>query len=196
MKDLNEAAQKAKELFESSVQPVSGNWAKWEHYGIPDFPEEKRKTTRDEYAEYGHCKECTAMSGCYFIDGEKTFPTYPHHPHCHCEKSPDNPNSVIAFCNLDKFTAYAFKNIEKAPWMKDMDFDISQSEYLKNEFEKQAKEKYVSGDYEITRLNEQGQRINIKIEVKNMRGKTKYFISGWMVRPYGLITCNTPFGDK
>ncbi len=86
MKDLNEAAQKAKELFESSKQTVPGNWAKWYH-----------------------------------------------------------------------------TNIEKALWMKDMDFDISQSEYFKNEFDRQAKEKYVSGDYELTQLNEQGQRINIKI---------------------------------
>lgn len=80
--------------------------------------------------------------------------------------------------------------------MKEMNFDISRSEYLKNEFEKQAKEKYISGDYEIKRLNNQGQRINIKTEVKNVLGEIKYFISGWMVRPHGLITCNTPFGDK
>ena len=196
MKDLNEAIQKAKEMFENSKQTIPGNWAKWCHYGIPDFPEEERKQAIEEFAKFGHCKDCTAMSGCYFIDGDKTFPRYPHHPHCHCEKIPENPNSVMAVCKLDKFTCYAFTNTAKALWMQDMDFDVSQSEYLNDEFERQAKEKYISGDYELKRLNEHGQRINIKIETKNMLGKTKYFISGWMVRPQGLITCNTPFGDK
>lgn len=196
MKELNEVAQKAKGLFESANRKVSGNWAKWYHYGIPDFPEEEREKRREEFAKFGHCKECTSMSGCYFIDGEKTFPTYPHHPHCHCEKIPESPSSISALCEIRKFSEYAFVNNEKAKWMKDMNFDISQSEYLKNEFENQAKEKYISGDYEITRLNEHGQRINIKIEVENMNGEEKYFISGWMVRPQGLITCNTPLGDK
>ena len=139
MINLSEAAQKAKELFEAGKQTVSGNWAKWYHDGIPDFPEEKRTAARDEFEKFGHCKDCTAMSGCYFIDGEKTFPAYPHHPHCHCEKIPEKPGSVIAFCKSDKFTGYVFTNTEKAPWMKEMNFDISQSEYLKDEFENMQK---------------------------------------------------------
>ncbi len=131
-----------------------------------------------------------------FIDGEKTFPSYPHHLHCHCEKISDSPYSVSTFCDIRKFIEFEFIKPDKKPYMDKMGFDISQSEYLKNEFEQQAKVKYMSGDYEIKKLDENGQRINILVEVANNFGELKKLISGWMVRSQGLITCNTPIGDK
>ena len=197
MKELNDAAEQIKLLFGTDDEsPVSGDWAQWYHEGIPDEPEKVRENKRRESATKGHCLDCTAMSGCYFIDGEKTFPKYPHHPNCHCKKFKKSPHAVTAFCNLDKFTGYSFTDSEKGPFMEKLGFTVDYSEYLKSEFERQAKEKYISGDYILGKLNQHGQRINIKVTVFNKFNQEKYFITGWMVRPNGLITCNTPFGDK
>ena len=197
MKELNEAAKKAEALYGiNDSMPISDKWAKWYHYGIPDFPEDGREIARQFAATQWHCLDCTSMSGCFFIDEANTFPKYPHHPNCHCKKLMESPQSVIAFSNIDKFISYAFINPQKAKWMNDLGFTMGDSGYLKSEFERQAKEKYISGDYTLGELNRHGQRINIRIEVFNNSNEKKYFIAGWMVRPNGLLTLNTPFGDK
>ena len=46
---------------------------------------------------------------------------------------------------------------------------------------------------QIWYLDENGQRINIDINFQK-NGKEITFISGWMVRPKGAITCNIPLG--
>lgn len=53
---------------------------------------------------------------------------------------------------------------------------------------------YFNSKYKLGKLDAQGQRINIDIEfVKNDRNLD--FTSGWMVRPNGQITKNTPLAD-
>ncbi len=43
MRELNEVAERAQALFGvNESAPISGNWAKWYHEGIPDGPEEDR----------------------------------------------------------------------------------------------------------------------------------------------------------
>ena len=64
------------------------------------------------------------------------------------------------------------------------------SEYLKSEYEKQAKEQYLKGNYILGKLDKYGQRITITI---NLRNGVK-MQSGWLVHPLGLITCTTPLG--
>ena len=53
------------------------------------------------------------------------------------------------------------------------------------------------GDYELDRLDDYGQRINIEIKLKR-KDKNEYvtFYSGWMVYPNGKIILTTPYGDK
>lgn len=46
----------------------------------------------------------------------------------------------------------------------------------------------------MKKLDKYGQRINIPIIVINEYGRRIEFISGWMLHPMGLITCNTPLG--
>lgn len=47
MRELNEAAEKAKVLFGANdFTSISGNWVKWYHEGIPDGPEEDREKAR------------------------------------------------------------------------------------------------------------------------------------------------------
>ena len=71
------------------------------------------------------------------------------------------------------------------------------SQYLQQEFIKQAKLAYSIGDYELDRLDDDGQRINIEIRLKR-KDKEGYvtFQSGWMVYPNGKIILNTPYGGK
>ncbi len=109
MKELYETAEKAKALFGTNDSThIFGNWVKWYHDGIPDGPEEVRNRVRKEYAVKGHCIGCTAMSGCFFIDGVKTFPPHPHHPNCHCKKLKESPNDVRVLCPIEKIKGYIF----------------------------------------------------------------------------------------
>ena len=76
-------------------------------------------------------------------------------------------------------------------------YNINDSEWLKFEYEAQAKQKYSSGDYVIRELDSQyGQDINIIIELVTPTGKKIKIVSGWKVHPLGLITCNTPLADS
>ena len=65
------------------------------------------------------------------------------------------------------------------------------------EVEKQALEKYVSGDYMLGKLNQDGQRISIRVEIpRKDKSETVSFVTGWMVYPNGHIQLTTPYGGK
>lgn len=126
------------------------------------------------------------------------MPKYPQHDHCDCIlTSIVKPTSQVeAFCTIDKFSKYAFipeKSRGKADFFIKIGYSIDDSEFLKSEFEKQAKEKYLNGDYALNILDEHGQRITITITLKNSENNDRIFKTGWMVHPLGLITCSTPF---
>lgn len=70
------------------------------------------------------------------------------------------------------------------------------SALLKNEYEKQALEKYINAQYIIQKLDNYGQRINIVINLNTPTGKQVSVISGWLVFPYGKLKNVTPYGDK
>jgi len=66
---------------------------------------------------------------------------------------------------------------------------------LQEEFTRQAQEKYANGNYELGKLDEYGQRINITIILPRKDGKTPVsFVCGCMVYPYGKIQITTPYG--
>lgn len=74
-------------------------------------------------------------------------------------------------------------------------YDKADSEMLQRVFEKQAIEKYIQGQYALGKLNEQGQRINIRIRLERKNNDEMVsFISGWMVYPNGKIRLVTPYG--
>ena len=76
-------------------------------------------------------------------------------------------------------------------------YDIMDSQYLQQEFIKQAKLAYSVGDYELDRLDDYGQRINIEIKLKRKDKEGHVtFQSGWMVYPNGRIILTTPYGGK
>lgn len=79
--------------------------------------------------------------------------------------------------------------------------DLNYTFLLKNviirEVEKQALEKYMSGDYMLGKLNQDGQRISIRVEIpRKDKSETVSFVTGWMIYPNGHIQLNTPFGGK
>lgn len=194
MRELEEARQKALKLFSTS-----SNWIQWLHPGIPDQPESYRLLTRILAVAFGHCVNCTALSGCYFIDEVPTkCPQYPLHENCHCEKKQANIPAIVASCPLEKFTGYIFaekyaKN-GKRKLFEQLGFLIEDSDILRSEYERQAAEKYAVGDYQLGNLDYNGQRINISIEFTHPTRGIVTFVSGWMIHPKGYITCNTPLG--
>jgi hypothetical protein len=107
---------------------------------------------------------------------------------------------ITTSCVIGKFSGYVFsekyeKNGKKALF-EGLGFRINDSEWLKAEYERQAREKYLNGDYIIRGLNPQyGQDINIVIELTTPTGRDVQIISGWKVHPLGVITCNTPLAD-
>ena len=74
---------------------------------------------------------------------------------------------------------------------------VGDSEWLQEEIEKQGRQQYLLGNYELGKLNFQGQRISIRVTIprKNGAGDVS-FITGWMVKPGGKIKLTTPYGGK
>lgn len=200
MKDLNEAAEKAKRLFSEQERRETGNWVSYTHIGVPDAPKELREKEIDVlYAKGNHCLGCLTTSGCYFIKGEQTNPKYQEHPNCHCKKGKYAPLAVTAICPLEKFTGYIFNEKyaylgKKELFEEIFGYAIEDSEYLKTEYERQAREKYRSGDYNLKELKKYGQFISIQIELNTSKRGKATIVSGWNVKPNGNISCNTPYG--
>lgn len=128
------------------------------------------------------------------------MPIYPLHPNCHCMVEPIGKIRVKATCALSKFDKYVFhptKNEGKKALFESWGYGIINSEWLQEEFIRQAQEKYANGDFVLGKLNAYGQRISIEITLprKDKIG-TVTFTSGWMVYPDGVIQNTTPYGDK
>lgn len=70
-----------------------------------------------------------------------------------------------------------------------MGFDINDSQYLRNEYCKQALKQYLLGNYVLKNLDKRGQRLAIPITLNETT-----FYSGWMLYPEGKIKKTTPFG--
>ena len=195
MKSIADAGTKAKLMFESSNPD---GWIKWFHSGIPDEPEWQRKIVRAIAALFGHCMECTALSGCYFKDDISRCPERPRHTNCDCEKINTGAPRAVAYCDINKFTGYIFSDKYasngKRDLFKQLGFTNQDSEVLKSEYERQAREKYISGNYWLGKIDSNGPRMNIEINFAHPDRDLISFVSGWMIRPNGQITCNTPLG--
>ena len=170
-------------------------WIEWDHFFIPNKPEWFREILRNLLFMLGHCLNCSAIDGCYFL--ETKMPNIPLHNRCHCAKKNITyskvKQSANAECDIRKFTEYIFKNNQESNGKKkifsDLGFDINDSNYLQREFCDQALEQYLLGNYTLKNLDIRGQRLAIPI---NLKGTV--FYSGWMLCPEGKIKNTTPFG--
>lgn len=169
-------------------EDTSGKWVVWKHIA-------QGKT---------HCPDCLVMDKCWFA--RKSSPNAPLHPYCHCVKIPIPYDQVLAHAEAtsaySKYDPYLFdvkgayghgKNKAFESW----GYTVADSAWLQKELEEQALYKYISGDYTLGKLDKNGQRIDIRIELdrKDKSGSVS-FLSGWMVYPDGQIKLNTPYGGK
>ena len=157
--------------------------------------------------QYGwliHCPTCIALDGCYFLF--VNAPLCPHHEKCHCELIAIDfsvvERNATAHSKFSKFDPYLF-NTNGMYWhgkeklFAEWGYSAEDAHWLQSEMERQAREKYVSGNYQLDNLNLFGQRINIRIEIPRKDGwGTVSFISGWMVKPNGKLELTTPYGGK
>lgn len=143
----------------------------------------------------GHCMNCSALDGCYFVEGN--MPLQPLHEHCDCDKIVISyskvKNVATAECDIRKITEYVFKDSDISKGKNELFFkfgyDINDSLYLQYEFCKQALNQYLSGNYVLKNLDRMGQRLAIPIRLN-----TTFFYSGWLLCPEGKIKNTTPFG--
>ena len=177
----------------------SANWIKWVHEGTkPAETYDEKKTNALVGAVSKHCAKCLNLNGSCFVSTQS--PSQPLHPNCHCYTVDVPFIEVKAECFLEKFTKYVFIASlinDKKQLFELLGYDIMDSEYLQQEFIKQAYMSYSAGDYELGTLNEYGQRINIVITLKRKdKNEQVSFRSGWMVYPNGKIILITPYGRR
>ncbi len=141
-----------------------------------------------------HCLNCTVLDGCYFVDRNK--PALPLHTNCDCKKLTVNSqlvkNVAKVTCPISKFSNYTFDaNNSKNNYFNKLGYTINDAEYLKTEFEKQAKKQYLMGKYKLNKLDKYGQRLTIKISLNGVDIKT-----GWIMFPEGYILNITTFSGR
>ncbi len=130
----------------------------------------------------------------------------PQHFFCHCKVVSLDYNRVVseakAESDYSKFNPYLFdpENYYKHQKQKAFEswgYTIDDADWLKKTIEEQCQEKYINGDYDLGKLNENGQRISIRVEIprKDQDG-TVSFLTSWIVYPNGHIRLNTPYGGK
>ena len=173
------------DVIKSSLE---NSWVKWVH----------------EVDGIVHCFECLQLDDCYFM--EMNAPECPLHEKCHCHlESIDY--AIVQRCatansNYKKFDPYLFNTNQayfhgKEKLFAKWGYTVEHAKWLQTEMERQAREKYIIGDYVLGRLDVFGQRIKITIEIPKRTGEgTVSFISGWMVQPKGELKLNTPYGGK
>ena len=179
---------------------LSCEWVKWIH---PGSMPAKTAAERKNYAENPavntrHCASCLNMNGCCFVKGN--CPENPLHEHCHCHYETIETIEVRATSVIEKYTKYIFddeNNEGKKALFESWGFSIYDSEYLKEEIERQARLAFQCGDYILGKRNEYGQRISIVIHLNRKdTGEEITFVTGWMSYPDGRIEPNTPYGGK
>ena len=188
--NLQEAKEYTKKLF-------STNWVKWVHEGT-NAADTSLEKTKNTLLVSKHCAMCLNLNGCCFVVDK--IPKLPLHHKCHCYTTEISPITAKTECPIEKFSEYVFVPSlinDKKQLFELWGYDIMDSQYLQQEFIKQAKLAYSVGEYELGLLNEYGQRINIVITLKR-KDKNEHitFRSGWMVYPNGKIILTTPFGRK
>ena len=150
-----------------------------------------------------HCAICLRLDKCWFT--KANMPELPHHPLCHCTAVPKSVLTVQMQTTADsaysKYDPYLFNTKKSYSHGKEKMFNswgytVEDALWLKEEIEKQCLEKYRNGNYELKKLDHNGQRINITVTIprKDKIGVAT-FTTGWMVYPNGHIQLNTPYGD-
>ncbi|GIF47654.1 hypothetical protein DFJ67_6547 [Asanoa ferruginea] len=98
-----------------------------------------------------------------------------------------------------KFSDYIFKpgaTHGKDKVFRSYGYDREHSEQLATEFTRQGNARYAAGEFTLGRADQHGQRITIPVDLVgrgDAAGRSTTVKTGWMIRPDGSITLNTPF---
>ena len=184
-------------LMEVGGTIINAQWIEWFHWGVPNELGDERERSQIRLAIWRHCRNCTALDGCYF--SIFNLPKFPAHQNCDCEillLSKDKLlKNIDATCKIEKFSDYIFGTLGKENGKFDLftswGYTKDDAIRLAGEFSRQGAEKYVRGDYKLRQNGEHGQLIAIMIELGG-----KVFYSGWMVEPEGKIRLVTPFAGR
>ena len=140
-----------------------------------------------------------------FIFG-KQGTAWPHHPNCHCTLDSVDYSTVLlvatAQSDYGKFDPYLFNTTglythTKEKLFAQWGYTVDDARWLQAEMERQAREKYLAGEYTLGKLNDKGQRISIRVSIaRRDTGEIVSFATGWMVYPDGRIQLTTPYGGK
>ena len=143
---------------------------------------------------------CLNINGCCFPI--TNMPRYPLHDNCHCYFVEINEINAIAVCDINKFEKYIFNennkiNKGKKSLFESWGYAKIDSAYLQNEYEKQAKARYESGEYSLGTVDLFGQRITVQIILprKNKIGVV-VLSAGFLVYPDGKIMLTTPYAGS
>ena len=137
-------------------------------------------------------------------------------PNCKCPKTVATlrnsrfncPSNLVknmhaaSYSDYSKFDPYLFNTHGQYTHTKERLFaqwgyTVEDARWLQAEIERQAREKYVTGDYTLGKLDIRGQRISIRITIPKKDGTGDVsFLTGWMVLPNGQLKLNTPYGGK
>jgi len=168
----------------TAIQP----WVEWKHISMG-------KT---------HCPTCLKLDKCWFV--KANMPQLPQHEYCHCTAVPKSTRTVqsqaAAISAYEKFTKYVLdptnsQNKGKAQMFESWGYTAADSEWMMAEYQRQAREKYIAGEYTLGMLNMHGQRISIQVTLPRKNGTGSVaFITGWMVEANGKIRLVTPYGGK
>lgn len=195
MKSLEDAKQNSLRLLSNS------SWVRWVHEGSsPAYnPATKEVNIILSALSLGmHCAKCLNLNGCCFP--RNNMPPNRLHENCHCHTEPISNIVFVAECLLTKFTDYIFKHKDindKLSLFQSWGYTLNDSFWLQSEYERQAKEKYASGDFTLEPTTIYGQKIRIEITLprKDKLGSVT-FKTIWMVYPDGKILLVTPYGGK
>lgn len=163
-------------------------WVQWMHHSLG-------KT---------HCDECLMLNACWFA--RDVHPPCPHHLHCHCTLESIDYALVFAnastYSDYSKFDPYLFNTSgtythNKEKLFREWGYTADDAAWLQAEVERQAREKYIAGEYTLGKLDIRGQRISIRVTIPRKNGSGDIsFITGWMVLSNGKLKLNTPYGGK
>ena len=149
--------------------------------------------------------ECLSLDSCWFMNANK--PELHQHPFCHCETMPIPYKQVLdkatAKSITGKFDPFLFNTDgtrthgKERLFIDKWGYSTADIPYMENEFEKQALEKYIAGEYTLGKCDKFGQRISVRISLPRKIGTGEVsFVSGWLVLPNGKIRLATPYGGK
>jgi hypothetical protein len=108
-------------------------------------------------------------------------------------------STIAQPATVRKFSDYIFKpgaTHGKDHVFRSFGYGPEHSTQLANEFTRQATARYAARDFVLGHADQYGQRITIPIDLVGQgsaEGRIARILSGWMIRPDGSLTLNTPF---